>query len=115
MADMTDQHAGRVRVLGLLTIIAGAILAVAGVGTYVTVSLTLADQKITVSEDASAFAGQTVTQPWQAYVQASLYTSVVAFGVALMAVGIGVVFILMVWALRTLGARPSFQPGESVT
>jgi hypothetical protein len=138
---MAEQpHAGRIKLLGLLTIVAGAILLVAGVVTYATVSNTLADQKITVSSDAAHFGGQQVTQPWQAYaqatvigdhasemaggktyaelpqndpnrttvmtasfLQASLFTSVVAFGVAAMAVGLGIVFILIGWALRSIG------------
>ena len=135
---MSDSNsAGPVRVLGLLVIIAGAILAVAGVVTYATVSSKLSDQRITVSDDAAHFAGQQVTQPWQAYaqanviakhaneigggktyaelpeddpnrntvmtasfLQASLFTSVLAFGVAAMAVGLGIVFILIGVALR---------------
>jgi hypothetical protein len=138
----TERSAGTVRVLGLLVIIAGAILVVAGVVTYAVVSKTLADQQITVSDDAAHFAGQHVTQPWQAYaqatvigehankiaggktyaelpqgdpnrqtvmtasfLQASLFTSVVAFGVAAMAAGLGVVVILIGWALRSLARR----------
>ena len=128
---------GSVRVLGLLVIIAGAILSVAGVVTYSVVSKTLSDQQITVADDAAHFAGQHITQPWQAYaqasiigehalkiaggktyaelpqddpnrptvmtasfLQASLFTSVVAFGVAAMAVAIGVVFVLIGIAIR---------------
>jgi hypothetical protein len=128
-----------VRGIGLLVIVAGAILAVAGVVTYIVVSTTLADQKITVSDDAAAFAGSQVDQPWEAYaeanvigehaseigggktyaelpqedpnrdtvmtasfLQASLFTSVVAFGVALMAFGLGIVFVLLGIALRRL-------------
>src|SRR6478609_4696209 len=129
-----------VRLLGLLVIIAGAIMVVAGVAVYITVSNTLADQKITVSDDASHFAGQKVTQPWQAwaeantiakhseeiaggktyaelpqddpnrdtvmtasFLQASLFTSVVAAGVAVMAFGLGIVVILIGVALRLVG------------
>jgi hypothetical protein len=132
-----------VRLLGLLVLVAGAILVVAGAVTYAVVSKTLADQHITVSSDAAHFAGQQVTEPWQAYaqanvigdhatkiaggktyselpqddpnrntvmtasfLQASLFTSVVAFGVAAMAVGIGVVFVLIGVALRRLAPRP---------
>ena len=128
-----------VRGIGLLVIVAGAILAVARVVTYIVVSTTLADQKITVSDDAAAFAGSQVDQPWEAYaeanvigehaseigggktyaelpqedpnrdtvmtasfLQASLFTSVVAFGVALMAFGLGIVFVLLGIALRRL-------------
>ena len=133
----STQRRGMVSVIGLLVIIAGAILVVAGVVTYGLVSSKLADQKITVSADAAHFGGQQVTQPWQAYaqadaiashadaiaggktyaelpqndpnrqtvmtasfLQASLFTSVVAFGIAVMAFGLGIVFILIGFALR---------------
>jgi len=99
------------------------------VATYIVVSRTLDDQEITVSDDAARFAGQKVTEPWQAFaqanviadhateiaggktyaelpeddpirqtvmiasfLQASLFTSVVAFGVAALAAGLGVVW-----------------------
>ena len=137
---MTGQRQeNRIRALGLLVIIAGAVLVVAGVGTYALVSMKLSDQEITVSDDAAQFAGQQVRQPWQAYaqanvinkhateigggktyaelpqddpnrqtvmiasfLQASLFTSVLAFGVAVLAVGLGVVFILVGVALRSI-------------
>jgi hypothetical protein len=41
------------------------------------------------------------------FLQASLYTSVVAFGVAFMAVGVGVTFILIAMGLRSRAAPPS--------
>jgi hypothetical protein len=137
MADRGPE--GRVRLLGSLVIIAGVILVVAGVATYVVVATTLGDQKITVSNDAARFAGQPVDQPWEAYaqadviaehaneiaggktyaelpqddpnrqtvmtasfLQASLFTSVLAFGVAAMAAGLGVVFLLIGFALRSM-------------
>ena len=37
------------------------------------------------------------------FLRASLFTSVVAFGVALLVVGIGVVFIILGWAVRRVG------------
>ncbi|WP_459983425.1 aromatic ring-opening dioxygenase LigA [Nocardioides sp. AN3] len=37
------------------------------------------------------------------FLRASLFTSVVAFGVAAMAIGIGIVFILIAWGLRPAG------------
>jgi hypothetical protein len=123
----------------MLVIIAGVIMAVAGVVTYVLVSTTLSDQNISVSDDAAAFAGNHVDQPWEAYaqadvidkhaseiaggktyaelpqddpnratlmnasfLQASLFTSVVAFGVALMAFGLGIVLVFVGIALRRL-------------
>ena len=128
-----------VRGIGMLVIIAGVIMAVAGVVTYVLVSTTLSDQNISVSDDAAAFAGNHVDQPWEAYaqadvidkhaseiaggktyaelpqddpnreslmnasfLQASLFTSVVAFGVALMAFGLGIVLVFVGIALRRL-------------
>jgi hypothetical protein len=147
-----SQTNGTVRVLGLLVVIAGAILIVAGAGTYVVISNTLADQKITVADDAAHFGGQQVTQPWQAYaqanviakhaneiaggktyaelpqddpnrntvmtasfLQASLFTSVVAFGVAAMAVGLGIVFILIGIALRRTASPTMVVPATPAT
>jgi hypothetical protein len=138
----SDAKRGAAGVLGLLVIIAGVILVVAGGTAYAVVSKTLGDQNITVSDDAAHFGGQHITQPWQAYaqanvidkhvkkitggktyaelpqddpnrdtamtasfLQASLFTSVVAFGVAAMAAGLGVVLILIGWALRSLASR----------
>ena len=137
MADRGPERS--VRRLGSLVIVAGVILLVAGVATYVVVATTLADQQIMVSDDAARFGGQPVDQPWEAYaqadvigehaneiaggktyaqlpqddpnrqtvmtasfLQASLFTSVVAFGVAAMAAGLGVVFLLIGFALRSI-------------
>lgn len=136
---------GPQRVVGLVLIIAGVIFAVAGVLAYIAVQQTLSAQKITVSEDADYFAGQTVNGPLTAYsqamvigkhatdiaggktyaelpqddpkrqtvmiasfLQASLFTSVVAFGVAAMAAVLGVLLILLGWLLRRLA--PSGSP-----
>jgi hypothetical protein len=130
---------GGVRVVGILVIIAGIILVVAGAVTYGVVASTLADQKITVSEDADHFAGNEVNTPWEAYaqaniinthaadiaggktyaelpkddpnratvmnasfLQASLFTSVVAFGVAALVVGLGIVLLLIGFAFLRL-------------
>ena len=131
-----------VALIGLLLIILGAIMAVAGVVTWVAVGNELAAEKIVVSEDAARFAGQQVDTPWEAYseaetiqkhametsggktyaeldradpkrqtvmtasfLRASLFTSVVSFGVALMAAAIGVGFILTGLALQRLARR----------
>lgn len=138
-------NAGRkgVRVVGLISIVAGVIFAAAGVAAYVVVQQTLSDQKIVVSDDADMFAGKDVTGPFTAYaqatvigkhakdiaggktyaelpqddpnrptvmtasfLQASLFTSVVAFGVSAMAVVMGVLWVLVGWALLRLGHRP---------
>ena len=56
--------------IGLLLIVFGAIMAVAGVVTWVAVGNELAAEKIVVSEDAARFAGQQVDTPWEAYSEA---------------------------------------------
>ena len=139
---MAAGHLGRVRVLGLLIIIAGVVLVIAGGVTWFAVRAQLADENITVSQDASMFAGDEVDGPFSAYAEAnteqahtrdaeqrcasvfrvvhprqtamtgsflraSLFTSVVAFGVAAMAAGIGVLMILIGWALRSVAALPT--------
>ena len=108
-----------VRVVGIIVAILGLLFLVAGVTAYAIVSSTLADQHITVADDAAHFAGKDVKGPFTAYaqadvinkhateigggktyaelpqddpnrptvmdasfLQASLFTSVVAFGVA---------------------------------
>ena len=125
------------RVASITSIVVGVIMAIAGVVTWVVFSTTLADQKITVSDDANCAAGDNVNGPISAYcqadiidhhtkqitggqtyaeldqkdpnravamdsafLQASLFTSVVAFGVAAMAVVLGIVLTLIGFALR---------------
>ena len=120
-----------------LSIVIGSLLIIGGVATWILVSTTLADQKITVSDDADCLAGDEVDGPFSAYceamvidkhaleatgglryaeleqddprrqtaqtasfLQASLFTSVVAYGVAAMAVAIGVLFILLGLGIR---------------
>jgi hypothetical protein len=122
--------------------VVGAIFAVAGVVTYFVVSNELANEKVTVSDDAKYFAGQDVTGPFTAYseaetiskhaleatggktyaeldredplretamqasfLRASLFTSVVAFGVAALAAVLGIMLVLIGWELRSLGRR----------
>jgi hypothetical protein len=106
------------------------------------VSSTLADEQITVADDASCLAGNDVNGPFSAYCEAqiiqhhaldatdgktyaqldrdnplratamnasflrsSLFTSVVAFGVAGMAILMGVVFILIGLGMRDVGEK----------
>jgi hypothetical protein len=125
------------RTASTLSIVIGSLLIIGGVATWVVVSNTLADQKITVSDDASCLAGDDVDGPFSAYcqamvidkhaleatgglryaelgredpkrqtamtasfLQASLFTSVVAFGVAAMAVAVGVLFFLIGLGMR---------------
>ncbi|HEY3436195.1 MAG TPA: aromatic ring-opening dioxygenase LigA [Actinotalea sp.] len=136
-----------VRLVGLVAIIAGIVLILAGGVTWGMVRSQLVEEKITVAEDASHFANAKVTGPleayWQAdiikhhsleagggktyaelgrddpiravvmngsFLRASLFTSVIAFGVAAFAIGMGVMFVLVGWALRSLGAAPAVAP-----
>lgn len=126
----------------IASIVIGALLIVAGLGTWIVVSTTLSDQKITVADDASCLAGDTVDGPFSAYcqakviekhalnatdgkyyseldpddplravaanaayLQASLFTSVVAFGVAGMAMLIGVLFGLIGLGMKDVDER----------
>src|SRR6476469_1381626 len=126
------------KVAALTSIVVGVVMAIAGVVTWVVVSSTLEDQKITVADDANCAAGDDVNGPISAFcqadiidhhtqkitggktyaeldqddpvretamdsafLQASLFTSVVAFGVAGMAVVLGIVLALIGFALRS--------------
>jgi len=130
------------RLAGLVAIIAGVLLVVAGGTTWGMVRSQLVAENITVAEDASMFAGKQVAGPLTAYAQAdiinhhaldmaggktyaeldredpvravvmngsflraSLFTSVIAFGVAAFAAGMGVLFILVGYAVRVLAGR----------
>jgi hypothetical protein len=125
-----------------LSIALGVVLILGGLATWVVVSSTLADQNITVSDDAPCLAGDEVNGPFSAYceariidqhaleatgglryaeldredplrqvaatasyLQASLFTSVVAFGVAGMAVLIGLLFVLIGLGIKDVGER----------
>ena len=135
----TDKAARTVGVLGTLVLLAGLVLGLSGAGTWAMVQTSLADEQITVAEDAARFAGEPVDGPLTAYyeadviekhaleasqgktyaeldredpvratvmngsfLRASLFTSVVSFGVAAMAMGLGVVFVLLGFALRSV-------------
>lgn len=129
-----------IRAISLLSMIAGVVMIIAGGLVWGVVSSQLADQQITVSEDAPFLAGSQVIGPFSAlaqaeainmhatamadgktyaqleqddpiratvmdasFLRASLFTSVVSFGVSVFAIGVGIIFILLGWALRTLG------------
>jgi hypothetical protein len=130
------------RTASTLSVVLGSLLIIGGVATWILVSTTLADQKITVSDDASCLAGDEVDGPFSAYceamvidkhalaatgglryaeldqddpkrqtaqtasfLQASLFTSVVADGVAAMAIAIGVLFLLIGLGMRDVANR----------
>ena len=133
---------GAVKVVGILVLIAGIVMIVAGAFTWASVSSHLKAENITVSEDAANYAGKQVAGPLTAYAEAeviqkhaleatggktyaeldredpvrevamtasflraSLFSSVIAFGVAAMAIGLGVVNILLGWSLTRLAKR----------
>lgn len=120
----------------------GVILVLAGIGTWIVVSTTLAGQNITVADDADCLAGDEVNGPFSAFCQAkviekhtleatggltyaeldrddplretamnsaflqsSLFTSVVAFGVAGMAILMGIVFVLIGLGMKDVGVK----------
>jgi len=136
----TKSTRGFVRISGIIIAVIGAIMFVGGAGTWVLVQGSLADERITVAEDADRFAGQEVNGPFTAYAEAmiiekhaleasgnktyaeldrkdparvsvmngsflraSLFTSVLAFGVSAMAMGLGLVQVLGGVALTRVG------------
>lgn len=56
----------------IASIVIGAMLIVGGIGTWILVSNTLAQQNIVVSDDASCLAGDDVDGPFSAYCQAKV-------------------------------------------
>ena len=135
------------RLLAILVMVAGVIVSIAGITTWIAVQSQLADEKITVSEDAARYVGEPVDGPLTAYEQArtierhaletsdgqtyaeldredprrttmmtasflraSLFTSVVSFGVAAMATGLGIVIVLIGLALLSLARRMVGMP-----
>jgi hypothetical protein len=134
----------------IASILVGALLIIGGIGTWAVVSITLSDQKIVVSGDASCLAGDTVDGPFSAYcqakviekhalnatggkyyseldqddplrtvaataayLQASLFTSIVAFGVAAMAILVGVLFVLIGVGIKDVDSRMEQEPSPS--
>lgn len=130
------------RIMSIVCIVVGAIAIVVGVSVYMVVHFTLADQKITVSDDAPFLGGDDVDGPFSAYaeamainkhaeeagggktyaeldqddpnretvmnasfLQASLFTSVIAFGVATLIAALGVVMILFGLVFREFDRR----------
>ena len=140
------------KIVSLLLYVAGAILIVAGAFTWYTITDQLAQQKITVSDDATCQAGQEVNGPFEAYcqaliighhamdstggktyaeldrddparttamnasfLQASLFTSVVAFGVAAFAAGVGVLSLITAAGIGALDKRTAAANARSTT
>lgn len=140
-------NAKGVKVVGIVAMVVGLLMIVAGGVTWGLVSSQLADEHITVAEDAAQFAGKTVNGPLDAYYQAdiikhhaleatdgktyaqldredplratamnasflraSLFTSVVAFGVAAFAMGMGIITVLFGWAISALATAKVTEP-----
>lgn len=126
----------------IASVVLGVVLILGGLGTWIMVSNTLANQNITVADDADCLAGNDVNGPFSAFCQArvidahtldttggltyaeldredplrqvamnsaflqsSLFTSVVAFGVAGMAMLMGVVFVLIGLGMKDVGVK----------
>ena len=125
----------------ILAIVLGVLMIIGAAGTWVMVSSTLAEERITTPEDA-CLPGQQVKGPFTAYcqadiiakhtedltggktyaeldredplraqamnssfLQASLFTSVLAFGVAAMAAAVGLLFVLIGLGMRDVHRR----------
>ncbi len=130
------------RAIGVLGIIGGVLMMIAGGAVWFTVSSQLAAEKIVVAEDAAFLVGMPVADPFTAYAEAdiinhhaleasegktyaeldredpvrvtvmtasflraSLFTSIVSFGVAAFAIGVGLLFALFGWAITRLVPR----------
>ncbi|WP_435299464.1 aromatic ring-opening dioxygenase LigA [Timonella sp. A28] len=141
---VTVNQSKSVKVIGLITVIVGVIMFIAGAFAYGLVGSYLKDEKITVSSDASWLADKEVAGPFTAFSQAdiinkhaldatggktyaelpredplrdtamsasflraSLFTSVVSFGVAALVMAVGVLFGLVGWALVKVSGGPS--------
>lgn len=135
-------NARKVRILAIFAIVVGAVFIVAGIVAWIAVSVQLAAENITVSDDAAFLAGSRVQGPLSAYAQAevinhhalamsdgktyaelaqddptrdtvmnasflraSLFTSVVSFGVALFAIGVGVLSMVFGYIAILLSRR----------
>ena len=136
----------------ICAIVLGAIMIIGGIATWVVVTNTLSDQKITVAEDADCLAEDDVNGPFSAYcqakiidkhtlditggktyaeldredplretamnsafLQASLFTSVVAYGIAAMAIAMGLLFILIGLGMRDVGGIRETAPPTTTT
>jgi hypothetical protein len=145
-------HVRLIRLLAIVVMVAGAVMVVAGAATWFTVQSQLADERITVSEDASFLAGDEIDGPFSAYAEAqviekhaleasegktyaeldredpkretvmngsflraSLFTSVVSFGIAAMAAGIGVLLVLIGYALFLVSRQKAALPAPAST
>jgi len=71
-AVTVPRNAHRTRLFGTLLTALGLLMAVAGIGTWAGVAQGLAQEEITVSENAAMFAGQPVVTPWAVWAQSEV-------------------------------------------
>lgn len=137
------------KLTSIFAIVLGALMIAGSIGTWVMVSGTLSDQRITTPDDAVCLPDTSVNGPFSAFcqartidrnvleitdgqtyaelprdderrgtaqsasfLQASLFTSVLAFGVSAMALGMGVLFILIGIGIRDVNARLDKLSGQ---
>src|SRR5262245_64958256 len=144
----------RVSLLAGLAGVAGVVLTLVGIASWLLVRRRLAEERITVEEDADHFAGDLVAGPLTAYTEAeiinrhardaaggkayaelesdhpasetvltgsllsaSLFTSVLAFGVAALATGLGLIVagvgVAMAWLNRRAAGSARWTPRSS--
>jgi hypothetical protein len=65
----------------------------------------LSADEVKADSDYAALQGLRQTVMTGSFLRASLFTSVIAFGVALLAMGLGVTFGIIGWAIRSAGTR----------
>ncbi|WP_430791755.1 aromatic ring-opening dioxygenase LigA [Actinoplanes sp. G11-F43] len=139
-----------IRLISILLMLAGLVMLAAGATTWFTVQSQLADERITVSEDAEWFAGEKIDGPLTAYAEAqviekhaleasggktyaeldredpvrttvmngsflraSLFTSVVSFGIAFMVMGLSIVVALTGYSLFLVSRNLAETPAEA--
>ncbi|CAN5333343.1 hypothetical protein BH10ACT7_BH10ACT7_01240 [soil metagenome] len=141
----TSRSGGLYRLIGVLGIVGGLVMIIAGGAVWAMVSSQLAAERIVVAEDAAFLAGSPVADPFTAYAEAeiiahhaleasggstyaeldrddplretmmnasflraSLFTSIVSFGVSAFAIGAGALFALFgLVIIRLAPARPT--------
>jgi hypothetical protein len=71
-SSLTDRTSTAIRAVGFLAILGGLVMIIGGGVVWAMVSGQLADENITVSDDASMMAGAPVVGPFSAYAQADI-------------------------------------------
>lgn len=107
---------------GLVSLIMGILFALTGAVTWGVITAQLADENITTPGDAflpntavnnplaalaqaDEFTKQRTTVMNGSFLRASLFTSVLAYGVSLFAIGVGLTLVVLGWALNKVGSQ----------